>query len=104
MSRLLVMACATALDREASEAGTGAKSAQTRQLVAMIKAAVPLACQKVVDDCLQIHGGAGVCQDFFLARALVAARTLRLADGPDEVHNRSIARFEYSAARKRSRL
>mmetsp|Transcript_96449 Transcript_96449/g.274999 ORF Transcript_96449/g.274999 Transcript_96449/m.274999 type:complete len:441 (+) Transcript_96449:110-1432(+) len=102
-SRLLVLACAAALDAEAAKAGTGSKSAETRALVAMIKAAVPLACYKVIDDCLQIHGGAGVCQDFFLARALAGARTLRLADGPDEVHERSVAKFEFSRAKKRAK-
>ena len=54
-SRLLVLACAAALDAEAMKAGTGSKSAQTRALVAMIKAAVPLACYKVIDDCLQVR-------------------------------------------------
>eukprot|EP00617_Octactis_speculum_P002270 CAMPEP_0185777942 /NCGR_PEP_ID=MMETSP1174-20130828/91257_1 /TAXON_ID=35687 /ORGANISM="Dictyocha speculum, Strain CCMP1381" /LENGTH=440 /DNA_ID=CAMNT_0028466515 /DNA_START=23 /DNA_END=1345 /DNA_ORIENTATION=- len=93
-SRLLVLACAAALDEEAAHSATGSKTAKTRQLVAMIKAAVPVACEHVIDDCLQIHGGGGVSQDFFLARALVGARTLRIADGPDEVHERSVARFE----------
>ena len=58
------------------------------QLVAMIKAAVPLSCERAIDDCLQIYGGEGVSQDSVLARALVASRSLRLADGPDEVRHR----------------
>ena len=49
----------------------------------------------MIDDAIQAHGGAGVCEDFELARLYAHIRTLRLADGPDEVHNRSIARLEF---------
>ncbi len=49
---------------------------------------------KVIDDAIQAHGGGGVSQDFGLADAYAGIRTLRLADGPDEVHNRTIARLE----------
>jgi acyl-CoA dehydrogenase len=49
---------------------------------------------RVVDRAIQIHGGAGVCQDFFLAEAYSNLRTLRLADGPDEVHTDQVGRLE----------
>jgi acyl-CoA dehydrogenase len=52
-----------------------------------------VACQ-VIDRAIQVHGGAGVSQDFPLARMFLAARTLRIADGPDEVHKMTIARRE----------
>jgi len=48
----------------------------------------------VIDRAIQAHGGAGVCQDFGLAMAWAHARTLRLADGPDEVHREAIAKME----------
>ena len=50
---------------------------------------------KIIDDAIQAHGGGGVSADFGLASAYAHQRTLRLADGPDEVHNRTIARIEY---------
>src|SRR3954452_18332191 len=59
-----------------------------------IKIAVPSMAQQVVDDAIQVHGGAGVSADPPLAELWVAARTLRLADGPDEVHQMSLARRE----------
>ena len=62
--------------------------------IAMIKVAAPnMACQ-VIDWAIQAHGGGGVSDDFGLARAYAAARTLRLADGPDEVHRNQIGRME----------
>ncbi|MBW3558937.1 MAG: acyl-CoA dehydrogenase, partial [Proteobacteria bacterium] len=63
--------------------------------IAMIKVAAPRMALKILDDAIQAHGGGGVSEDFGLARAYASIRTLRLADGPDEVHNRSIARLEY---------
>jgi len=54
---------------------------------------------KVIDDAIQAHGGGGVTSDFGLAKAYAGQRTLRLADGPDEVHNRTIARLEYAKYR-----
>jgi alkylation response protein AidB-like acyl-CoA dehydrogenase len=50
--------------------------------------------QRVVDTAIQIHGGMGVCQDTILARAFAYMRSLRIADGPDEVHARTVARYE----------
>ncbi|MEN9873858.1 MAG: hypothetical protein RL186_755, partial [Pseudomonadota bacterium] len=54
----------------------------------------PTMALKIIDDAIQAHGGGGVSQDFGLAQAYAHQRTLRLADGPDEVHNRTIARLE----------
>ena len=70
----------------------GNKGAHTE--IQAIKIAVPLTVQRIVDDAIQVHGGAGVCQDTILAQLWTAARTLRLADGPDEVHRMSLARRE----------
>lgn len=55
---------------------------------------VPRAVQHVLDAAIQLHGGAGVCDDFPVARLWTAARTLRIADGPDEVHLLTIGRDE----------
>ena len=60
----------------------------------MIKVAAPnMACQ-VIDWAIQAHGGGGVSEDFGLARAYASSRTLRIADGPDEVHRNAIAKLE----------
>jgi acyl-CoA dehydrogenase len=65
-----------------------------RQEIAMIKVAAPsMACQ-VIDWAVQMHGGAGISEDFPLAAAYAAARTIRLADGPDEVHREQIGKLE----------
>ena len=85
-ARWLVLAAADRMDR------LGNKVA--RKDIAMIKVVAPdMACQ-VIDWAIQAHGGAGVSQDFGLAQAYAHARTLRLADGPDEVHRDQIARME----------
>lgn len=65
--------------------------------IAMIKLAAPRMALKIIDDAVQAHGGGGVCDDFGLAAAWAGIRTLRLADGPDEVHARSIAKMEFKA-------
>jgi acyl-CoA dehydrogenase len=65
-----------------------------RSEIAMIKVKAPVMALKVIDDAIQAHGGAGVTEDFGLARTYASMRTLRLADGPDEVHRRTIARIE----------
>jgi acyl-CoA dehydrogenase len=67
----------------------------------MIKVAAPRMALKVVDDAIQAWGGAGVTSDAGLARLYANLRTLRLADGPDEVHNRTIARLEFGKYRER---
>jgi acyl-CoA dehydrogenase len=65
-----------------------------RAEIAMIKVVAPNLALRVLDRAIQAHGGAGVCQDFEWASAWANSRTLRLADGPDEVHRESIARLE----------
>ena len=87
MTRLLCLKAADMMDK------VGAKGAKLE--IAMIKVAAPRVALKVIDDAIQAHGGAGVSEDFELARMYAHIRTLRLADGPDEVHNRSIARLEF---------
>jgi acyl-CoA dehydrogenase len=64
--------------------------------IAMIKLTAPRMALKIIDDAIQAHGGAGVSQDTQLAGSWAGIRTLRLADGPDEVHNRSIALIEFA--------
>jgi alkylation response protein AidB-like acyl-CoA dehydrogenase len=93
MTRLLCLKAADMMDK------VGNKVAQLE--IAMIKVAGPRLALQVIDDAIQAHGGAGVCDDFPLAAAYALARTLRLADGPDEVHNRAIARLEYRRASAR---
>ena len=85
-ARLLTLATAQQIDSE------GAKAARAR--IAQIKVAVPRMACAVLDRAIQAHGGAGVSSDFFLAAAWSQARTTRLADGPDEVHIRTIAKAE----------
>ncbi len=85
-ARLLVLKTAWMMDEIGSKAA--------RREIAMIKAVVPQMALKIIDRAIQTHGGAGVCQDFPLAQFWIYARTLRLADGPDEVHLESIAKME----------
>lgn len=61
----------------------------------MLQVVVPNMACAVIDRAIQAHGGMGVCQDTFLAKAYANMRSLRIADGPDEVHLRSIAKYEY---------
>jgi acyl-CoA dehydrogenase len=67
---------------------------QARAAIAMIKVVAPNVALRVIDRAIQAHGGAGVSSDFPLASAWAHARTLRLADGPDEVHKETIAKIE----------
>lgn len=85
-SRLLVLKTAWLMDT------AGNKNA--RREIAMIKAVVPKMALDIIDRAIQVHGGGGVCQDFPLAQFWIYARSLRLADGPDEVHIESVARME----------
>jgi acyl-CoA dehydrogenase len=85
-ARLLVLRTAWLMDTSGNKVA--------KKQIAMIKAVVPLMAQKVVDRAIQVHGGAGVSQDLPLAQFWTYARTLRLADGPDEVHMESIAKEE----------
>jgi acyl-CoA dehydrogenase len=85
-ARLLTLKAAYMMDTLGNKAA--------RSEIAMIKVVAPaMACQ-VIDWAMQVHGGAGLCQDFHLAYHYAAARTLRFADGPDEVHRNQIGRLE----------
>jgi acyl-CoA dehydrogenase len=85
-ARLLVLNAAWMMDT------VGNKVA--RKEIAMIKVAAPNMALTVIDWAIQAHGGAGVCEDFPLANMYAKARTLRLADGPDEVHRNQIGKLE----------
>jgi acyl-CoA dehydrogenase len=85
-ARLLTLKTAYLMDTAGNKAARGE--------IAMIKVVAPnMACQ-VIDWAIQAHGGGGVCQEFPLAYAYAHARTIRLADGPDEVHRNAVAKLE----------
>jgi acyl-CoA dehydrogenase len=94
-ARLLVLHAAWLLDTEGL---LGALSA-----ISQIKVVVPNVLQSVVDMAIQLHGGAGLSQDFPLGPAWVVARALRLADGPDEVHRGVVAKVELAPYLQRAR-
>ena len=83
-ARLLTLKAADRMDKGGNKAA--------KDLIAMIKIVAPAMACRVIDRAIQIHGGAGVSQDFFLAHAYAAARTIRLADGPDQVHMMQLGR------------
>ena len=86
MARLLTLKAAWVMDT------VGYMHARTE--IAASKVAAPNAALRVIDRAIQAHGGGGVCDDFPLAMMYAHLRTLRLADGPDEIHKRTIARHE----------
>jgi acyl-CoA dehydrogenase len=86
MNRLLCLKAADMMDK------VGNKAAQLE--IAMIKVAAPNMALKIIDDAMQAYGGAGVSDEAGLAKDYAGIRSLRFADGPDEVHNRAIARLE----------
>jgi alkylation response protein AidB-like acyl-CoA dehydrogenase len=87
MTRLLCLKAAQTMDKAGNKAAL--------QEIAMIKVFAPNMALRVLDDAVQAHGGGGVAEDYGLAHAWASQRTLRLADGPDEVHARTIARNEF---------
>jgi alkylation response protein AidB-like acyl-CoA dehydrogenase len=91
-SRLLTMKAAYLMDT------VGNKVARAE--IAMIKVAAPKMLCSILDDAIQAHGGGGVTTDFGLASAYASARVLRIVDGPDEVHNRAVARIEFKKYRE----
>jgi acyl-CoA dehydrogenase len=93
MARLLVMKTAWLMDTVGNQ--------HARIEIAGIKFAIPNICLKIVDRAIQVHGGGGVSDDFPLALMYAGLRTLRIADGPDEVHKLSVARTELRRQRER---
>jgi len=93
-ARLLTLKTAWLIDN------VGAKGARTE--IAAIKVIAPRVCCEVIDRAIQVHGGAGVSDDFPLASMYAHSRTLRIADGPDAVHVRSVARMELGKYVQRS--
>jgi acyl-CoA dehydrogenase len=83
-ARLLTLMAADKMDRYGNK--------EASDLISMIKVVAPQMACRVIDRAIQIHGAAGVSGDFFLAEAYAGVRTLRLADGPDEVHLASLAK------------
>mmetsp|Transcript_100051 Transcript_100051/g.260925 ORF Transcript_100051/g.260925 Transcript_100051/m.260925 type:complete len:438 (-) Transcript_100051:189-1502(-) len=97
-ARLLVREAADRMDK------LGNTDHDTRKMLSIVKAVVPMMAQKVIDRSMQVHGGLGISQDTFLPMAFVGARCLRWADGPDEVHWRTAGRMELEYQKKRSPL
>lgn len=91
-ARLLTLAAAQQLDLHGNKGARGA--------IAVAKVAAPNASLRVIDAAIQAYGAEGVSQDCVLPRLFAAARTLRIADGPDEVHLLTIARLELTRASK----
>jgi acyl-CoA dehydrogenase len=90
-ARLLTMKAAHLMDTVGNKVARGE--------LAMVKVVVPRMALHVLDRAIQAHGAAGVCDDVFLAHAWAGARTIRLADGPDEVHREAVAKIELAKNR-----
>jgi len=90
-ARLLTLKAADMMDKVGNKAA--------RAEISMIKVVAPAMALRVIDRAIQVHGGAGVCGDFALAATWAGARTLRFADGPDEVHRMAIAKLELGRQR-----
>jgi len=85
-ARLITLKAAWVMDQAGNKAA--------RNEIAMAKIIVPTAVGAIIDRAIQVHGGAGLSQDFFLAEAFAETRFLRIGDGPDEVHREALARVE----------
>ena len=94
MARLLCLKAAWTMDKK------GAREAAV--LISQIKVVAPRVALKITDEAIQLHGAAGVSQDFPLARMYTSLRTMRLVDGPDAVHRRVVARHELKAYTNRA--
>ena len=94
-ARLLTLKAAQLMDTVGNKAA--------RREIAMIKVVVPRMALRVIDRAIQAHGAAGVSGDFELASAWAHARTIRLADGPDEVHREAVAKLELAKVTRRER-
>ena len=90
-ARLLTLDCAAQLDQVQTD---GTKSKQARSAIAAIKVAIPKWCCDILDRAIQIHGGAGVCDDLILAKCWAGLRTLKIADGPDAVHLQTLSKLQ----------
>lgn len=100
-ARLLVLHCADLLDAEGNAAHhnsavahRGQRSERLLQIISMIKVVAPQMACAVIDRAIQVHGGKGLSQDSILTRLYAGQRSLRIADGPDEVHEMAVARYE----------
>ena len=85
-ARLVTLKAAWAMDRHGNKAA--------RNDIAVAKIVVPTTAGQIIDRAIQVHGGGGLSEDFFLAEAFAETRFLRIGDGPDEVHREALARAE----------
>ena len=93
-ARLLTLYAAWKIDRVGR--------ARRERAISAIKVVAPNVLQRVVDDAIQMHGGAGLAHDLPLAAFFAQARALRIADGPDEVHRQTLAKLEIAAHQARA--